>query len=104
MLGKGRTTLASTDLASASLLQPANVEGRFPDTDRVMPTGQPVVRFCVDGKLLAELLQAAVQFASEGSANQVAIEVYDSARPFVVRAGNGPQEFTGVMVPLGETT
>jgi hypothetical protein len=54
-------------------------EGRFPDTDQVMPRGRGLVRFKVDAKALVDLLQAARSVA--GAEAQVEVHWYGNGRP-----------------------
>ncbi len=101
VIGKEVTTFGSTDLESAKVTQPRNVEGHFPMVDEVLPKKQPVCRFRIDAKLFAELLAVASQFSPDGGAG-VDIDVFDKDGkvPIMVRAKNDTQEFTGVIMPL----
>jgi hypothetical protein len=97
-LGKEVSTLATIDEDGGSLVrQPRNVEGRFPNTDAVMPTGKPVASLMVDATLLAELLQVAVQFAIDG---YVTIDLFAKG-PARVTSKNESQKFTGLIMPVG---
>jgi DNA polymerase III sliding clamp (beta) subunit (PCNA family) len=97
-LGKDVTTLATIDEDGGSLVrQPRNVEGRFPDTDRVMPTAEPLASIMVDAALLAELLQVAAQFADGG---HVTIDLFEKG-PARITGKNASQKFTGLMAPVG---
>jgi hypothetical protein len=101
VLGKDQATLVSTDLENVNVLTPRLVEGRFPDTDKIVPKDKPRLTVNVDAKLLIELLQVASAFSSEDHNHKVTMEFYDSARPFVVRTRSDEgQEFTGMAVPL----
>jgi DNA polymerase III sliding clamp (beta) subunit (PCNA family) len=97
-LGKDVSTLATIDEDGGSLVrQPRNVEGRFPDTDRVMPTDKPLASIMVDATLLAELLQVAAQFADGG---HVTIDLFGKG-PARITGQNTSQKFTGLMAPVG---
>lgn len=96
-LGKDVSTLATIDEDGGSLVrQPRNVEGRFPDTDAAMPTGKPLASIMVDAVLLAELLQVAAQFASQG---HVTIDLF-ARGPARITGKNESQKFTGLMAPV----
>jgi DNA polymerase III sliding clamp (beta) subunit (PCNA family) len=97
-LGQDMTTLATIDEDGGSLVrQPRNVAGRFPDTDRVMPTAEPLASIMVDATLLAELLQVAAQFADRG---YVTIDLF-SKGPARITGKNASQNFTGLIMPVG---
>jgi DNA polymerase III sliding clamp (beta) subunit (PCNA family) len=97
-LGKDVSTLAAIDEDGGSLVrQPRNVEGRFPDTDRVMPTDEPLASIMVDAAMLAELLQVAAQFADQG---YVTIDLFTKG-PARITGKNASQKFTGLIMPVG---
>jgi hypothetical protein len=101
VLGKDQATLVSTDLENVNVLTPRLVEGRFPDTGKIVPKDKPRLRINVDAKLLIDLLQVASGFSSEEQNNKITMEFFDSSRPFVVRSRTDEgQEFTGMLVPL----
>jgi DNA polymerase III sliding clamp (beta) subunit (PCNA family) len=96
-LGKEVSTLATIDEDGGSLVrQPRNVEGRFPNTDAVLPTGKPVASITVDAALLAELLQVAAQFADQG---YVTIDLFGKG-PARITGKNSSQNFTGLIMPV----
>lgn len=96
-LGKDVSTLTTIDEDGGSLVrQPRNVEGRFPNTDAVMPTAEPLASIMVDAALLAELLQVAAQFSDEG---YVTIDLF-SKGPARITGKNARQKFTGLMAPV----
>jgi hypothetical protein len=97
-LGKEVSTLATIDEDGGSLVrQPRNVEGRFPNTDAVLPTGKPLASIMVDAALLAELLQVAAQFADKG---YVTIDLFGKG-PARITGKNDSQRFTGLIMPVG---
>jgi hypothetical protein len=100
-LGATSSVLAATDLDCATVLEPRNVEGRFPDAEKVFPNRKPKVQFSVDAKMLADLLQVAVAFALEGS-NRVDVLVYGEKEPVELRTTTNEkgQKFRGLIVPL----
>jgi len=101
VLGNNQATLVSTDLDNVNVLTPRLVEGRFPDTDKIVPKDKPRLSVSVDAKLLIDLLQTAVAFSSADENNRVTMNFYDAKRPFVVRSSTaeGP-DFLGMAVPL----
>jgi DNA polymerase III sliding clamp (beta) subunit (PCNA family) len=97
-LGKEVSTLATIDEDGGSLVrQPRNVEGRFPNTDAVLPTGKPLASIMVDATMLAELLQVAAQFADQG---YVTIDLFGKG-PARISGKNSSQSFTGLISPVG---
>jgi hypothetical protein len=97
-LGKEVSTLATIDEDGGSLVrQPRNVEGRFPNTDAVMPTGKPVASIMVDAAMLAELLQVAAQFADQG---YVTIDLFGKG-PARITGKNDSQNSRVLMAPVG---
>jgi hypothetical protein len=78
-------------------LNPA--EGRFPDTDQVMPKGQGLVRFRVGAKLLIDLLQAARDVA--GPEVGVEFHWYGNGRPIALACeGDGGLVLDMLLMPL----
>ena len=104
-MGDKVTTLAATNLERSSVVQPANLEGRFPPYAQVVPSDSdgngPVLKIDVDPQLLAELLTVAAAFTGEES-RRVTLTFYGPKKPFKLSHKNPEtqQEFTGVIVPL----
>lgn len=96
VIGTQQTTLASSTLDSNIVRQPRNVEGRFPNVDKVIPKTAPAVTLTFNPKFLAELLQVASEFAADGI---VTIEVRGANQPLVIRASSPSQTFTGLAMP-----
>jgi hypothetical protein len=99
VLGNSLTTFAATDLERARVLQVRNVEGRFPEVDGIIPSGEPKRTVDVDPSLLIDVLKAALAFTDDES-KRVTIELRDGGTPIVVRRKNNDQEFIGLVVPL----
>lgn len=77
------------------------VQGKFPDTDVVLPHRIPFVRFTVDPKTMIRLLEA----ASAVNENQVEILYYSGALPVgVVTKNDEGQVFDGLIVPFSRLT
>jgi hypothetical protein len=101
VLGETVTTLASTDLDCTSLAQPRNVEGRFPDAEKVLAGRKKAgVKVTVDAALLAEFLKVAAAFSPDGG-GRVTLELAGDGAPLRVGTGNGRQTFRGLVMPLG---
>lgn len=98
-VGKDGSTLASTDLDAASVMQPRHLDGRFPAVECVLPEGTPLVSFRIDPDLFCRLLAVAAAFRGDGNL-AVTVEVHSPAKPIVVRVAGGGQEFVGLVVPL----
>jgi hypothetical protein len=78
-------------------LSPA--EGRFPDTDQVMPKGRGLVRFKVGAKALVDLLQAARSVA--GPEAQVEVHWYRNGSPIGLACeGPGGLVLDVLLMPL----
>lgn len=81
-------------------LQAGVVEGRYPEVDRVIPTGIPLFAVRVDALLLAELLRVAAQFLPEGELG-VQLLYYGHGKPLGVCTRNEHgQTFDALLVPL----
>jgi DNA polymerase III sliding clamp (beta) subunit (PCNA family) len=96
------TSLASTNLEQTSFTQPENLQGRWPDTDRVIPDGQPIASVRVNAKALAELLSVAANFADENFT--VTLHVHANGAPIRLIASDPSkgQEFVGLLMPLSD--
>lgn len=104
VLGKDATTFAATDLERSRGSQTRNMNGQFPDVDNAIPRGTPAAAVRLDAFLLIDLLKAAVEFTEDGHPGVVTIELRAGTTPVVVRASDGGQEFTGLLVPLSDLT
>jgi hypothetical protein len=100
VLGKAVTTLAVASAQGVAVSQPANLEGRFPNTESALPAGTSKVTFRIDARLLAELLTVASEFAPQTETPIVRIEVYWHDKPVVLKTENERQQFTGAIMPL----
>jgi hypothetical protein len=100
-LGKVWSILASTDGATPNVSVVANLEGRFPPYDVVLPKGEPepTARLFVNPELLDDVLLLAQQFC-DAEAPRATVELYGPKRPVAVRASNGRQHFLGLVMPL----
>lgn len=78
-----------------------NVEGRFPDTDFVIPRDAAKASVVVNADQLAELLKAAAEACYDGDISRVTLELRGPQTPVVLRA-SGPrgERFLGVLMPL----
>jgi len=100
-LGKDRSILASTDGRTRHVAAVANLEGRFPEYDKILPAGdpEPTSRLFVNPEHLAGVLALAERFRDEKTP-KVTIELYGPRRPVAIRTSNGRQHFLGLVVPL----
>jgi DNA polymerase III sliding clamp (beta) subunit (PCNA family) len=99
-LGAQESILATTDGADASVSRVANLECRFPDYERVIPTDEPQSRVTVNADYLAELLKLARQFGPADGPNRVVLELRGPQTPIVLRTANGSQQFLGLVMPI----
>jgi hypothetical protein len=97
VFSKDLTTLASTDLQSQSVQGVRNLDGRWPDFNGALPSKEPKFKISFDGRMLTDLLQVAQHFA--GEANKLTLAIHGKDGPMVVTSENGPQQFTGAIVP-----
>ena len=105
VLGKDVSTLAAHDMEKISFHQPRNVEGRFPDVDRVLPeSSQAYAAVTVDPYLLAEVLEAVGKLGTSDENKAVTLELHGKPRKtsaIVVRAAHrGELAVDAVVVPL----
>jgi hypothetical protein len=101
VLGKERITLSCTDLETDRAVQPRVVEGRFPDTDRVIPKGKPRATIRVPIAELRSLLDVAEEIGTG-----VIFEVHEGMGPMVLRGKHdeSDQAFLGLIMPLVDAT
>lgn len=97
-LGEKITTLCSADVESASIRQPRNVEGVFPNIDKVLPAEPPTATINVDADLLAELVGIASHYTEADTCNRITLDIVQGM--LRVTTSNGEQKFVGVLVPL----
>jgi DNA polymerase III sliding clamp (beta) subunit (PCNA family) len=97
-LGLAESLLASTDGDKDTVARVANVEGRYPDYQAVLPRSEPQLRVFVNARFLIEVLKLAQQFGPEDE--RVTLELHGANTPMVVRSTNGPQKFVGLVMPL----
>lgn len=98
VMGENVTTWATTDLDTQSVQQPRNLEGRFPDYRRVIPTKNRVASVKVNADNMARILLTAAEYADMGTG--VTIELYADGAPIKITSQNTTQRFTGLVVPL----
>jgi hypothetical protein len=103
VLGDAETTFGATDLDRQRTLSTRNGEGRYPDFRQVYPAGPPVVAVRVNASLLCDLLRVGAEFAGSDT-DAITLELRTGKNncpaPVVIKAKNGTQEFTGVLMPL----
>ncbi len=101
--GAQATTFVSTDLERLNVSQPRNLEGNFPEIDKVMPKKPKAVRK-FPAKQLIELLRVASNYADPGdllgNLAPVTIEFHGKDAPVVIRCESGTQKFTGLIMPI----
>lgn len=103
VMGEKVSTLASADGAGGSaVVQPENVEGKFPNTDRVFPDGAVVAKVRLDPALLTRLLAVALELLANEESPSVELLLYDSAgnKPVELRANTNSQKLRGLIMPL----
>ena len=99
--GKDVTTLGATDGDRVSFHQPRNVDGRFPDWKRVIPTESTRYEINVDPILLAELLETISKLGCDDKARSVTLAFGAPDRPFrIYPTAQGELQTLGVMVPM----
>jgi len=77
---KGSVAIATTDLETATTLQFRTIDGTFPEYQKIMPTGEPVVTIMLDAKLVTECMAAFL----DGETNQVRLDLYGETEPMIM--------------------
>jgi DNA polymerase III sliding clamp (beta) subunit (PCNA family) len=99
IIGANEVTFGGTDLERCRTLNTRLVDGRWPDTDAVLPQDAPSATITLNADLLVELLRVASEFSPDGE-GRVTLEVHAGNKPAVIRTSNGSQQFTGLIMPL----
>lgn len=88
-----------TCAAGAETLSAKPLDGRFPDVNRVLPKTPPILRFCVDPKMLAGLLVAMAAIEPEGG---ITLLWYGPDKPLGLMAKNATQQLflDALLMPL----
>ena len=96
--------IVSTDLSTLNAPEIRLVEGSFPETEKVKPTGKSVFEISVNAVLLAELLTAMVKAgAGENSNNPVKLKFYLDKPIMLEAATQDKRKITGLLMPVRET-
>lgn len=74
-----------------------NMEGRYPDVDRVAQEQASMFKVRVNAKLFAELLRVAAEFADDSGAVDVH---FNGDRCVLVTTQNGTQRFQSAIMPM----
>jgi len=97
-LHDNRVEFLTTDLETANLVTVKRIMGKYPDYEKIFPTGEPVAEVEVNGEMLAEML---VILAKLGGANKaIKIKFYGNGAPVTLEAGNDNQKGRGMVMPL----
>jgi hypothetical protein len=98
----GHAQLAVTDLENARVFTPKKPEGIFPDIDRVIPKGEPLLSICFSAQYLADLMSQFVSFTkTRGSGTGVTLHFLDHASGVRIEAdGGAEQHMTAVLMPM----
>ena len=76
------------------------IDATFPDWECVVPRGEPVARFAVSARLLADLCKALVAFGADGDCVEVVVRGHDRAVTLRgVRKRDG-REALAVLMPM----
>lgn len=80
--------LAATDLSSPTITRTTTLDGPYPKVDSVFPTEGPVLSFCVDAVLLANILAtvAKVVATSRDGKARVRVDIYGPEKPLKITA------------------
>ena len=104
--GTGGNVLECTDKNTGAKhrIEAKQVEGRYPDIEKVMPKGKPLATIDVDPGLLAELLTVVDRlFDDDGTTPRVTIHVHETMMQLRAKNERG-QEFIGLIRLLTEKT
>jgi len=97
----GKVRVVVTDLDTVTPIEARKVDGDFPDWRQVLPEGDPVASFTVNGRYLADVAKAAADFSgTRGCA--VRVECFGELSPIRFTAENPEtgQTFVGVVMPM----
>jgi len=77
------------------------IDGEFPDTDQVMPKGEPIAKVCLDANLLIQVLKAVKTFRKDSRIAGIEISVYDTQTQVKIRSlsTDQDQELTAIVMP-----
>lgn len=73
------------------------ISGEYPDYERIIPNGRPIIEMKLNGKFLAELL---VLLAKIGKADAVTLKFYGEGKPLVIEASNDEQSGRGFLMGM----
>jgi hypothetical protein len=86
--------------AGAQTFRGLALDGRYPDTDSVIPAAGAVFHVQVDAKYLIDLLSVAAAFAPDPAHPSVRLLFWSPKTPIGVLAGAGGVFFDGLLMPL----
>lgn len=73
------------------------VNEKFPDYEKIIPTGKPLAEVVLNAKLLRELLAI-----MEKLGEQVKFQVFGEEQPVILTCSNGEQDARGIIMPIRE--
>lgn len=102
--GDDRATLATTDLDNERTLRPKLIEGKYPDTEQVIPVWAPTLTISLGAELLATIAAYAKKHGKDGDAkggSAINLEFKDTLSPcrFSITLEDG-RKATGVLMPM----
>lgn len=105
VLSDKESTLATTNLETASAVVCRNVEGRYPRVEDVLPRKQPRFTISVDPLYLAKVCTILASLADPDKRG-VTLEFYDDCSPIAMRVPmpRADHEAVGILMPLVSDT
>lgn len=104
VFGEKVSTFCATNLEIDSTSTPRQLDGRFPNTNQVIPifseARPPVYEIAVDPSILAELLETVAKLGTDCEAKRVTMSFQNPTEPFTIRGHAPDLEVLGVIVPL----
>ncbi len=98
--GKDHSIITSTDLSMVSVNKLRAIEGNFPDTESVFPSGRPVTEVIVNAKLLIEMLSVIVKLQGKSKDNSVKLTLYEKKEAMRIDAKAQGDKIRALLMPL----
>lgn len=96
IMGSKHTTLGVTDLESPTVKVATNIEGVFPNHERVIPKGKPTLTI----KFAPGLMIRACQIANSFGLDAMKLEFTDNFSPVKITGNKNGQSLTVLVMPM----
>src|SRR3990167_5309599 len=89
-----RVEFMTTDLESGKVTTARRVAGQFPDYEKIIPTGKPVIELEINADYLTELLEVMGKMSKT-----VKLKIYGIEKPLVLEVKTNEQTARGLLMP-----